>query len=149
MRLDTCLLADAATTTPDGKMFIHGGGITRLTPPTLPWTHPTLTLVLRFELEAEDVGVAHEILLGLESPAGEAMLTPAPTIKVPGAAARAIPGEESYLQTVFQIAGIPIATDGIYRLSVALDGEPLRVLPIAVISPNAVADRDRRPSERR
>src|SRR5262245_50313329 len=98
MRLDTCLLADAATTTPDGKVFIHGGGITRLTPPTLPWTHPMLALVLRFELEEDDPGTSHQISLGLNSPAGEEMLTPAPELDVHPTPTKAVEGEESYLQ---------------------------------------------------
>jgi hypothetical protein len=149
MRLDTCLLADAATTTPDGKVFIHGGGITRLTPPALPWTHPMLALVLRFQLDDGDPGTSHKITLGLTSPAGEEMLRPAPELDVRTTPTRAVPGEESYLQTTLQFGGIPIATAGIYRLGVQLDGEPLRELPIAVIAPGPALSRAERRAAKR
>lgn len=52
MILESLLLADNAAAA-GGKLYVHGGGITRITPPTLPWVQPLLTVVLR--LLADDV----------------------------------------------------------------------------------------------
>lgn len=135
MRLDTCLLADAATATPDGKLFIHGGGISRITPPVLPWTHPLLAVVLRFELEAGDADRTHELALALVSPKGDQMLSPVPTLEVPPQRTRAVEGEESYLQAALQFATIPFASEGIYTLEVRVDGANVRSVPLAVVAP--------------
>jgi hypothetical protein len=139
MRLDACLLADAATATPDGKLFIHGGGITRLTPLVLPWTHPLLGVVVRFEVEPGDNEQAHEISLRLVSPDGEQMPLPLPTITVtPERPAHAIEGEEHYVQLALGLAGITFQGDGIHVLELALNGDTIRGLRLAVIAPAQV-----------
>lgn len=137
MRLDTCLLADAATGTPDGKLFIHGGGISRLTPPTLPWTHPMLALVLRFELASDDADRTHEIEVALVSPQGDQMLSPSPKIEVPRQHLNAVEGEELYLQAALQLGGITFASEGIYSMDVRLDGKKVRSLRLAVVAREA------------
>jgi hypothetical protein len=128
-----CLLADAASAMPDGKLYIHGGGITRLTPTQLPWRHPSLALVLRFQIADEDIGRTHEIGLQVVFPDGEEH---APIAAMPVKPRRAATeGEENYAQAVIQLANLPVETAGFLRFDVTLNGDTIRSLPVAVIAP--------------
>jgi hypothetical protein len=135
MRLDVCWLADAATGTPDGKLFIHGGGITRLSPPQLPWVHPMLALVLRFQIDRDDANQPHEIGLQIVAPDGTQLLSPAPAVAVDPGRPIAVEGEETYLQAVVQLAGLVFASAGIFTFNVSVDADIVRALPVAVVAP--------------
>jgi hypothetical protein len=53
MRIDTFMVAEAARAS-EGRLYIHGGGISRIAAPILPWTHPQLALAVRLEATAEE-----------------------------------------------------------------------------------------------
>jgi hypothetical protein len=67
LRLETFLLADHAVATSDGKLYIHGGGITRINAPIIPVALPFLSIVLRFRVMLADVG-EHTLLIGFQNP---------------------------------------------------------------------------------
>jgi hypothetical protein len=75
MELETILLADAASTA-EGKLYVHGGGLTRLTPPMLPWLHPQITVVLIFRTDEADLGQTRRLQLTLTAP-DESLAMPA------------------------------------------------------------------------
>lgn len=52
MRFDFALLADAAQVA-EGKLYVQGGGLTRMTAPTVPWMQP-LAICMRLEPDADD-----------------------------------------------------------------------------------------------
>jgi hypothetical protein len=137
MELDTFLLADAATVTPDGKMFVHGGGLTRIAVPALPWTQPQLALVMRFRMEESDWDAAHQLQVSLAAPDGTAVIPPG-SIEVPvGNQPETLENEESFLQIALSIASVPFLNQGIYTFRLALDGEPRGSLSLAVIGAEA------------
>src|SRR4051794_152094 len=122
MRFESCMLAEAASGL-EGKLYIHGGGGTRITPPSPPWVHPTLSLVVRLPLEPADSAVDHEVTIALLDQTGEALFGPA-SIPVPSLHAIApVEDEETYLQLAVTVAPIPFQRAGTYRFEVGLDGE--------------------------
>ena len=135
MRLDTCLLADAADATPDGKLFIHGGGISRITPPVLPWVHPTIAVVLRFEMDDEDPGRAHVLTIDLRTASDESVLPDPPSLTLNLGRPTTVAGEPAYAQAAIQLAGLKFETAGLYHFSVVLDGEEIASPRLAVIAP--------------
>lgn len=134
MRLDMAILADAATAPPDGKLYIHGGGITRITAPVLPWTQPQLAIVARFLVESGDEHESHALEVTLASPQGQNIFPPAaieiPTHEFPGPP---LEGEERFMQMALAIAALTFAVEGVYRINLTLDGEHIRSLPLAVV----------------
>src|SRR4051794_29453215 len=104
MRLDSWILADAASATPDGKVSLLGGGVSRVIVSSLPAQHAMLALVLRFVWEGSDADESHEVALSLISPAGAQVLSPTPAVDVPPRQPRdLIEGEEFYLHVVMNL----------------------------------------------
>lgn len=136
MRLDFMLLADAATATPDGKLFIHGGGVSRLNPPSLPWTQPQLGLVARFVMDLDDYGRPHEIQLSAAAPSGTLLIPPAqlPVEPAPRPDTTAGDEEEVYMNMALGLASLTFGEEGVYRFDLRLDGELVRSLPLAVVA---------------
>jgi hypothetical protein len=122
MELETFLLADAAAGA-DGKLYIHGGGLTRITPPMLPWLQPQLALVLIFRADPEELAQPHEFQLTLLDPDGAAAM-PAVEDEIAPAEhlAAAVPGEESHLHIVLTLSPVRFTRVGAYRFNVAIDG---------------------------
>jgi hypothetical protein len=134
MELDTFMLADAATGTPDGKLFIHGGGITRITPPIIPWTHPQLAIVARLRMAAEDWDQVHELQLSLLDPGG-ALITPSAPITIPAPPRPPhAEGEEQYVQLALGIASPTFAVEGLYRVELRRGDDVLRSFPLPVLA---------------
>ena len=69
MQTTTALLADAATVS-NGKLFVHGGGITHLGAAQFPVRHPTLALVLVFRVEWTETSEEHALEISLEDEDG-------------------------------------------------------------------------------
>jgi len=133
MKLDMAMLSDAATALPDGKLYIHGGGVTRITATVLPWTQPQLAIVARFLLEEGDEDESHMLGLTFTNPQGHNML-PETSIEVaPQEQPAAVEGEERFLQLALNIAALTFTADGVYHVGLSLNGETVRSLPIAVI----------------
>lgn len=134
MELDTLLVADAAAATPDGKLFIHGGGITRISAPMIPWTQPQLAVVARLRMNEEDWGRVHELQITVVDPNGAFIMPPAP-ISVPAPPRPPAPeGEEQYVQLALGLASPTFASEGIYRLELRLGEHVLRSLPLSVVA---------------
>lgn len=131
MRLESLLLADHAVAAPDGKLYINGGGITRLSPPSVPFAIPFLSVVLRFEVSKSDGG-EHSLLIRLRDPQGVDLLPLDPReipVTVPP-----VPGdEETYLQLVLSFGGLPLLTFGTHALIIELDGRPVREMKLPVV----------------
>jgi hypothetical protein len=131
MKLETMMLADAATAF-EGKLFVQGGGLTRITAPELPWTQPQVVLVLRFQMAKKDWDVDHEFELAIDGPDGEMVPRTRIAIPRPRRPNKLIPGEHHYLHSTITIASLRFTSPGIYNFRLWLGGEPIRTLPIAV-----------------
>jgi hypothetical protein len=134
MQLDTFMLADAATGTPDGKLFIHGGGITRINPPVLPWTQPQLAIVARLLMDPDDWDATHELQLLVLDPDGALVMPPAPIPVTAPPRPQAAEGEEQYVQLALGLASPTFAREGTYRVELRLGERLLRSLPLSVVA---------------
>jgi len=132
MELDALIVADAVSTPPDGKFYIHGGGISRVEVPMLPFPIP-LGLLLRFKVDDEDFTRSHRVGVVLIGPAG---LPNVPGVEFDLAAPDELPpsvdGEEHFVNIGLQLNGVAVRA-GIHRLEVDLDGQRARTVPIPVI----------------
>lgn len=135
MKIDTLLLADAATAS-EGKIYVHGGGLTNITPPFFPWTHPQLAIVFRVVVEPGDEAEDHEMVIEILDPEGAAVV---PELKVPMPRDSIPPREEEdeviYLMGALTLAGLPLQTVGMHHVRLTVDDSdvtaehPLRVKP--------------------
>jgi hypothetical protein len=149
VRLDTFLLADAAAATPDGKLYIHGGGITRLTTSALPLL-ATLAVVVRFQMEPKDFRTDHTFSLSLSDPDGSVVLPPVP-IEFPKQTRPQLPkGEETFLQVALNLGAVTFSRAGAYKLKFAADGHTVRqmTLPVVALSSDELEQMMKPPSVR-
>jgi hypothetical protein len=144
VELDAFLLADAASIA-DGKLYVHGGGITRIAAPMFPWAHPQLAIVLRVRTNpGEFDGETALLQVRLIAPDGS-FVVPAAEIPVPVPRQPVgVPDEEHFVQVTFSIAPVPFPQPGTYRLEIGLEGSVLRQASIPVIelpqAPGSAAD---------
>jgi Family of unknown function (DUF6941) len=134
MRLDAFLLADAARVADDGKLYIHGGGVTKIEAPSLPWLVPRLSVALRFQVEDEDFDgwPPGMVRLVFQAPdRGEILHAVLPFPDEPPTGG--VEGEEVFLQLVLNLEPLPVAITGAHRFELSLDERMLRVLPLPVV----------------
>lgn len=140
MKLDFALLADSAAGPPgDGKLYIHGGGVTRITALIQPWHQPSLAIVLRFLTSRDEWGESVTIGLELADPDGAPIMPPTGLpVVVPGLATpdvEPIDGEQTSLQMVLNLNNVLFSRLGLFTFSVLLNEETVARLPLAVVSP--------------
>jgi hypothetical protein len=138
MRLDTFLLADAVSAPPDGKFYILGGGITRLTVLGLPFAVPQIGVLIRLAIEEQEVGGEHEFGFELRDPDGE-VVGPAPaprfnaTIPPPLEAQALVEGEQRFVVVALNIGGVLVGRRGLHVFSFLVDGETIGSIPLPVV----------------
>jgi hypothetical protein len=139
MRLNALLLADAVSAPPDGKFYIHGGGLTRLSVPVLPFAIPQLGVLVRLESGPEEIGKIHEFAFELVDPDGN------PVAALPRFTAEVPPplpgmpepeeGEQRFVVLGLNLAGITVGRRGLHQFRFLLDGEELGAIPLPVTVP--------------
>jgi hypothetical protein len=125
-------LAEAASAPPDGKLYIHGGGFTRIDAPAIPWALPQVAVVLRFDMRPEDFEAAYEIELLISDPTGESVVQnrfPVP-IQTP---TKPLEGEEQYLQLILSFGPLVFLRVGIFTVEVKLNGASIRSASLPVV----------------
>jgi hypothetical protein len=68
--IEYAFLADAADAQPGQKFSVLGGGISRLSGPSLPFVHPHLSLVVGLRLSAAERNREHELSFVITAPEG-------------------------------------------------------------------------------
>ena len=121
MKLRNLLLADAVDAGAEGKVFIHGGGIGRITGGSFPWTQPRLALFVTVEREeGEEPGSDHLLEMDIVDADGS---TIAPTMnslfRVPADEVEGVPVDMNALVTM---NGLTFPAPGVYTLIVRVDG---------------------------
>jgi hypothetical protein len=138
LRLNALLVADAVSAPPDGKFYIHGGGLTRLTVPIIPFPIPQLGVFVRLEVgEDEDlIGSVHEFRFALTDPDGVALgVPPKFQAAIPGpppGAPGPEPGEQRFVVLAVNLAGIIVGRTGLHTLEFHVDDELLGEVPLPV-----------------
>ncbi len=133
MQLDSLIIADAVSTPPDDKFYVHGGGISRLEVPMLPFPIP-MGVLLRLKIDDDDLRRSHHFRVALIGPLrrpnvpGIEFDTFAPDVEPPPL----VDGEERFTHIALQINAVAVRS-GLYRLEVHIDGELVRSVPIPVV----------------
>jgi uncharacterized protein DUF6941 len=128
-------LCDHAVVPPDGKIYIHGGGVHQLYVPQLPGPLRTLFLVVRVSIPWHMLGEPHTIrirALDLDRrPIGPDPLisTPFELGKPPGHR----PGDESAINLCAELSGLTIAQPMTLRFHLLVDDDAIGSLPLKVL----------------
>jgi hypothetical protein len=121
------LIADAVSAPPDGKFYIHGGGLTRLTVPVLPFVVPQIGAFVRLEIDEDEVGQEHEFRFALTDPDGVPVgLWPSCRAELPpppSGAPELEEGEQRFVVLAINIPGIQLGRRGLHRFEFHVDGE--------------------------
>jgi hypothetical protein len=133
MRLDAFLLADAVSAPPDGKLYIHGGGLTVIRAPVVPFSTP-LGIAIRLLAEEAELERPHEFTLSIRDPEGGDVV-PAMSFKTgPATEERLEEGEERFLQIAVNFGGLGFPVLGTYQIEFQADGEPVRTMALPVVA---------------
>jgi hypothetical protein len=132
MRLDCLLVADAAAAL-EGKLYIHGGGITRVTPPMFPWAQPMAFCIRLLPDEDDDLGVARKLALRMTDPGGNSMLAGGEFTMPPIDETVWLAGEERSVEISVTVSNVVFPEPGLFELELLIDGVRLKHLTLPVI----------------
>jgi hypothetical protein len=126
------MLADAAHVA-DGKLYVHGGGITRFTIPELP-AGTRISVVTRLIIEPGDAGI-RSVQLQWLAPSGDVILQADGEVSASRPPTGVLEGEEPAAVIVLEIPILAIQEYGVHELVFRLDGEAIGRRPIVVATP--------------
>jgi hypothetical protein len=152
LRLDAFLLADHSAVS-EGKLYVNGGGVTRLNVPTIPFAIPSLSVIVRYLIEGPEDHREHAVGVRLETPSGVNVFPAEPVGRADVGPPSGAPDEEQFLQLSLNFGGVPIVELGTYVLSAMLNDEVMRrmTLPVVLVdggSPQGPSRAERRRQER-
>jgi len=129
-------LCDHAAVPPDGKIYIHGGGVHQLFVPQIPGPLRTLFLMVRLSIPWHMLGEPHTVrirALDLDrNPVGPSD----PLIVTPfelGRPAGHRPGDESAINICAELNGLLIQQPMTLRFHLLVDEETIGSLPLKVV----------------
>jgi hypothetical protein len=131
LQLDYALLCDYVRGE-GGVAHVIAAGIDTIYRPEIP-TVANLGLLVRFTFTDEDLGQEHQLELQLADDEGQqvAQITGTPPLQpVPG-----LPEEWPYGGIITLNFGVPFPHHGPYRLTVLLDGNPVKNINLRVVPP--------------
>jgi hypothetical protein len=131
VRLDTFMLADSVAAF-NGQLYIHGGGITRINAPSLPWVQPQLAFVARIQVDPGEVIGPHltvTTFLPNGEQDGDALTFALPDYPPP----ERTPGEETFIQAAVNPGNFLFEQEGVYRFELRVGDELLRDLHLPVV----------------
>lgn len=136
MRLDAFLIADAVSTPPDGKFYIHGGGLSRFEVPDIPFPM-SLGVFARLEVSDDEAIASHNLLFALIGPTGRPNIPP---LEIESGSEKSLEpllnGEQRFMQIAFSMTALVIRI-GLYRMEISVDGEQFGSIPLPVVLANA------------
>ena len=126
--IEYAFLADAAEVQPGSKFHVLGGGVTRLSGPAFPFTHPHLALLVGLRLTAAERAREHDLGFVVTAPDGA---------QVTNATGRVISrGPNDVGDIVVAIAidlwNMTMRTAGEYSVRITIDGNERKRLPLVV-----------------
>jgi hypothetical protein len=132
MILRSFLLADAVDVGPNGKVFIHGGAVSRIFAQRFPWVHPTIAVFARLEGVLEETGREHQITIRVQAPSDESVAVASAPFKIAAPSDAELPPDVNFAMT---FAGVRIAEPGLYHVILEVDGDELGRLPLLARDP--------------
>jgi len=135
VRFDFALLADAAEVV-GGKLYIHGGGLTRMTAASLPWTQ-SLSICMRLEPGAEDdVSRPWQFRVIVVGPDDHPIFEHQTPITLSKPDVDIAPGEAPGVLLALTLSSLVVHHHGPHRVRLAFDGAETE-LPFAVVAPDS------------
>jgi hypothetical protein len=127
MELELLLLADGATSRPDGKLDIYGAGFDTLFASAVPTTHPQLAVILKLRLERHELESPHRLGILVMGPDEEVARLDGAMEEVPEEQrAQVPPGRSAAVPFVFNLANLTFPVFGDYAVAVTWDGTEIR-----------------------
>lgn len=118
-------IADAVAAPNDGKFYVQGGGLSRITAPAFPYNVPQLGILLRIELGDDEAGEPHAFEMSISDASGQVIAPPM------GFVTQSVPlnpladGEQRTVVIAANVNGLPLRHAGAYRIDFRADGETL------------------------
>lgn len=129
-------LCDHATVPPDGKVYIHGGGIHQLYVAQMPGPLRALFLMVRLSIPWHMLGEPHTVrvrALDLDrrpvGPNDPLLTTPFELGRPPGHR----PGDESAINICAELSGLTVDQPMTIRFHLEVDAESIGSLPLKVL----------------
>lgn len=128
MQIEYAFLADAAQTA-EGKLYVLGGGIDRITTRKFPTTHPFMTLVIKLKLHPSECGRQHKLDIELWDQDGQRV---GPQISGELSRERQpdAPTQPVFFQVVLNVIGAKFDRPGMYEFHILVNGEYLKSVPL-------------------
>jgi hypothetical protein len=126
--IEFAFLADAAEAQPGQKFNVLGGGISRLSGPSLPFAHPHLSLVVGLRLTAQERNREHEIGFLITAPDGSSVAESTGRVVAHGPA----DPSDLVLTLAVDLWNLTLATAGEYAVRIMVAGSERKRLPLTV-----------------
>ena len=139
MRALFALLADVALAHPDGKIYMLGGGIEILRPPSLPFVLPNMSFVVKIEFSPAETGRERLIEVIPMDSDGRPVSPPARVTITPTRNPE-YPGLPVSTQIVLNMRDLPIEQAGSLAFAVLVDGHVVASVPLHVIDPTVATE---------
>ena len=121
MRFDFALLADAAQVV-DGKLYVQGGGLTRLTAASVPWMQP-VAVCMRLSPDAEDdLSREWQFTVVVTGPEQDPIFSHNALLMLHRPPIEAAVGEEPGVLLALTISVLMVRSYGPHRLTLTVDG---------------------------
>lgn len=142
MQVEYALLAEAATTSIEGRLCIVNGGIEEYAARAVPTFSPMLMLVFKLRIEASECETAHTLHVAFTDGAGQPMRDPYlhqfSTRRHPQ-----YPTHHVYYPGIIQYPLVEFAVEGLYRFTIFVDDTEMKTVEmgVRVVQPQEVAQR--------
>jgi hypothetical protein len=126
--IEFAFLADAAEAQPGQKFSVLGGGISRLSGPSLPFAHPHLSLVVGLRLTAAERNREHDIGFVITAPDGSHVAESSGRVVAHGPADPA----DVVLTLAVDLWNLTLVAAGEYAVRITVEGSERKRLPLFV-----------------
>src|SRR4030081_1708022 len=129
-------LCDHAAVPPDGKIYIHGGGVHQLYVPQIPGPLRTLYLVVRLSIPWHMLGEPHTVTIHALDLDRKSISSSDPMITTPfelGKPAGHRPGDESAINICAELNGLTIQQPMTIRFHLLIDDQLIASIPLKVL----------------
>lgn len=130
MEVTFAVLADYANVSRDGKLNVMGI-FDRVFARQLPSRFPPMQLVVRLEAQAAELDTEHAIRIQVADPDGNALFDINGTFTPRGVD----PGQAVSVNHVIQLSDLPLQQTGLHTITVWVDGDRKREVPLQVDEP--------------
>jgi hypothetical protein len=136
MQLGFAFLADAAVSTPDGKISVLGGNFDTIYVAAVPAQHPAMVLVVNLRVQPTECGRQHRLRLEFWDPDGQSVL---PSLELPFLPQRRSdqPHKPVNVNLTVHLQGLTIPRVGDYAFHVLVDDLEVGVMPLSVVQVQA------------